>query len=139
MTWLKSLAIMDQEHLKSITLFHSIISLTKYSSALSVILILDHIYNLKSISFFTRIKISNSVFLLLSIFSASIWQVWQMYRWLTAGPPPYLKHEDFNNYDNPEESWCSVLENLSPTFSEWLNPWLKNKSSQTLSVILKLL
>lgn len=38
----------------------------------------------------TRMNMSSSFFRRFSNFSISSWHVWQTYRWLTAGPPPYL-------------------------------------------------
>ena len=39
----------------------------------------------------TRTNMSSSVLRRFSDFSISTWHVWQTYRWLTAGPPPYLR------------------------------------------------
>lgn len=41
----------------------------------------------------TRTNMSSSDLRRFSSFSISVWQVWQTYRWLTAGPPPYLRGE----------------------------------------------
>lgn len=39
----------------------------------------------------TLTNMSSSDLRRFSSFSISIWHVWQTYRWLTAGPPPYLQ------------------------------------------------
>lgn len=41
----------------------------------------------------TLTNMSSSDLRRFSSFSISIWHVWQTYRWLTAGPPPYLQGE----------------------------------------------
>lgn len=38
----------------------------------------------------TRTNMSSSFLRRFSSFSISVWHVWQTYKWLTAGPPPYL-------------------------------------------------
>lgn len=51
---------------------------------------------------------SSSCLRLFSSFSISVWHVWQTYRWLTAGPPPYLRetvHTKLTRYFSQRNRW----------------------------------
>lgn len=55
----------------------------------------------------TLTNMSSSDLRRFSSFSISIWHVWQTYRWLTAGPPPYLRGAAHSNSRRKKSTWQS--------------------------------